>query len=179
MIGLVATDPSDRGLIGGTWYPEHDADTVAVVPAGDETEAVRSLLARGFGADDVPDVLGVVLGRGAAWDARLQEVVATAERASGGSLMIAVAGTGANGTDPGDVPPVDVLAQVEDAVPGERPVVAASVPGGLFLDQQALLAESITGQTVVDALLRVTGPDGAPMMADAFQGFAVSFARYC
>ena len=179
MVGLIATDPSDRGLIGGTWYPEHDADAVTIAPIGEEAAAARSLLERGFGADDIPDVLGVVLGRGAACDARLRDVVAAAERASGGSVLIAVAGTGGNQVHPGGVEPVDVLAQVEDAVPGERPVVAASVPGGFFLDQQALLAEGITGQTVVDALLGVTGPDGQSVMVDAFQGFAVSFARYC
>jgi hypothetical protein len=179
MIGLVATDPADRGLIGGTWYPDHDRDAVTVVAPGDEASAARAMLERGFGTDDLPDVLAVVLGRGAAWDARLEQVVSAAERASGGSLLVAVAGTGGTGIDHGVVGPVDALAQVEDSVPGDRPVVSASVPGGFFLDQQALLAEGITGQTVVDALLKVTGSDGSPIMEDAFQGFAVSFARYC
>jgi hypothetical protein len=31
----------------------------------------------------------------------------------------------------------------------------------------------------VDAVLSATGPGGERMLADAFQGFAVSFARYC
>ena len=37
----------------------------------------------------------------------------------------------------------------------------------------------MTGQVAVDAMLAATRPDGERMLADAFQGFAVSFARYC
>jgi len=55
----------------------------------------------------------------------------------------------------------------------------ATVPGGLFLDQEGLARAEIAGQAVVDALLDVSAPNGERMMADAFQGFAVSFARYC
>jgi hypothetical protein len=58
-------------------------------------------------------------------------------------------------------------------------VVDAVVPGGLFLDRDALRAAAVTGQRAVDALLGVTTPDGGSVLADAFQGFAVSFARYC
>jgi hypothetical protein len=39
--------------------------------------------------------------------------------------------------------------------------------------------ERISGQTVVDALLDARADDGSPLVRDAFQGFAVSFARYC
>jgi hypothetical protein len=42
-----------------------------------------------------------------------------------------------------------------------------------------LRAQQVTGQVAVDALLAAEDPDGGRMMADAFQGFAVSFARYC
>ena len=51
--------------------------------------------------------------------------------------------------------------------------------GGVFLDQAVLREEQVTGQVAVDAMLSATGPDGERMLADAFQGFAVSFARYC
>ncbi len=181
MIGLVATDPEDRGLIGGDWYPKHDEDAVAIASGGDAVAAARRILAAGFGTDGVPDVLAVVLERGRNADARLREIVGAAERASGGSVVVAIAGTGENGVDPRgpDVPATEVVAQVEDGVGGDRPIVAAAVPGGLFLDQQALAALGVTGQAAVDALLDARGPDGETMMADAFQGFAVSFARYC
>jgi hypothetical protein len=68
---------------------------------------------------------------------------------------------------------------VEEAVPGDTPAVAATVPGGLFLDQAVLRDEQVTGQVAVDAMLSAAGPDRERMLADAFQGFAVSFARYC
>ena len=63
--------------------------------------------------------------------------------------------------------------------PGTRRAVAATVAGGVFLDQAVLREEQVTGQVAVDAMLSATGPDGERMLADAFQGFAVSFARYC
>jgi hypothetical protein len=180
-IGLVATDVADRGLVGGDWYPSHDRDAVAIAREGGEPVAVERILARGFGTDDVPDLLGVVLARGADQDERLREVVEAAERASGGSLLVAVAGTGENGivTGPASLSADAVLAQVEDTVPGPAAVVAEAVAGGLFLDQAVLSQQHITGQVAVDALLAAEGPEGERMMADAFQGFAVSFARYC
>jgi hypothetical protein len=179
MIGLVAAGTEDRGLIGDNWYPTHDTDDVVTARAGRTLDAATALLATGYGADDVPDLLGVVLEPGDA--EALRGLVEAAERASGGSVLVVVAGTGSNGLNPGglDVPAADVLAQVEQDVPGSRPVVAAAVPGGLFLDPATLTAEGITGQAVVDALLDVRSPGGERMMADAFQGFAVSFARYC
>ena len=130
MVGLVATDGTDRGLVGGNWYPHHDRDAVTVASGPGSVAAASDILAQGFGRDDIPDILGLVLaGPGA--DARI------------------------------------------------RPIVAEAVPGGLFLDQATLATEQISGDAAVQALLRVTTPDGQRMMADAFQGFAVSFARYC
>ncbi|HET8525051.1 MAG TPA: hypothetical protein VFM81_00265, partial [Actinomycetota bacterium] len=90
-----------------------------------------------------------------------------------------VAGTGSSEASRLAVPDRDLVAAVEDAVPGDEPAVAATVPGGLFLDQGVLRREQVTGQVAVDAMLSATGPDGERMLADAFQGFAVSFARYC
>lgn len=77
------------------------------------------------------------------------------------------------------VPSTEVASGVEDVVPGARPVIAETVPGGMFLDQEVLTAQAITGQVVVDQLLAAESPEGESMFADAFQGFAVSFARYC
>ncbi len=72
-----------------------------------------------------------------------------------------------------------LTAQIEDRIDGDAPVVETTVPGGLFLDQKTLAATRLTGDAAVQALLGVTGPSGQRIMADAFQGFAVSFARYC
>jgi hypothetical protein len=94
-------------------------------------------------------------------------------------VLTVVAGSGTSErrrtARPDDAP----VRAIEDAVPGSRPAIAGVVPGGVFLDQPALTAAKVTGQVAVDALLGVTTPDGRAMMADAFQGFAVSFARYC
>jgi hypothetical protein len=91
--------------------------------------------------------------------------------------MVVVTATGSNGAPGRGVE--DATSSVEDHVPGDTPVVAAVAAGGLFLDQTVLGRERISGQAVVDALMALDGPDGGPLMRDAFQGFAVSFARYC
>jgi hypothetical protein len=175
-IGLVAPAETDRGLIGGTWYADADRDDVVV--GGDPVSAVRTLLAHGYGADGVPDILGVVLdGTAPGADRRLSEVVSAATDAVNGGAMIVVAGTGSTSASRGGI--AAAVGQIEDAVPGDAPVVAGVVAGGLFLDQRAMARERVSGQAVVDAFLDATAPDGGPLARDAFQGFAVSFARYC
>jgi hypothetical protein len=186
LIGLVASDQADRGIIGGNWYIGHDRDAMVVASGSDAVKAGRRLLAEGFGRDDVPDILAVVLdGSVGSMDRRTHELVAAAGRASGGSVVVAIAGTGSGaGADTGSttghrIRASDVVSQVDDGVPGEPNVVAGVVPGGLFLDQRALAHEGISGDAAVQALLKVTAPNGARVFEDAFQGFAVSFERYC
>jgi hypothetical protein len=128
----------------------------------------------------VPDVLAVVLdGSVRDMDRWTERIVTEAQRTSSNSTLVAVAGTGSWETHPGAVPDTALVRAVEDAVPGDERAVDAAVSGGLFLDQRVLTAEQVTGQVAVDAMLSATGPDGERMLADAFQGFAVSFARYC
>lgn len=180
LVGLVGTDPSDRGLVGGGWYPGQDPVDRIIGDGGAAPLAVRTLLGVGFGADEVPDVLGVVMdGPVRALDRRTRTIVRAAERATDGSALVVVAGTGSPAADRHALPAAELVAGVEAEVPGVEAVVAADVPGGLFLDQDALTRAGITGQVVTDALLRVSTAEGERMMADAFQGFAVSFARYC
>ena len=57
-----------------------------------------------------------------------------------------------------------------------HPLVEGATPGGLFLDQERLAADGIPGSEVVEALLALGAES---LMADAFQGFAILFARYC
>jgi len=55
-----------------------------------------------------------------------------------------------------------------------------SLEADALLESKGVLrAERVTGQVAVDALREVETTEGERMMADAFQGFAVSFARYC
>jgi hypothetical protein len=72
-----------------------------------------------------------------------------------------------------------LVTRVDDAVAGDASVVAGVVPGGMFLDQDVMAARRVSGETVVDALVGATDADGTPVFRDVFQGFAVSFARYC
>jgi hypothetical protein len=65
-----------------------------------------------------------------------------------------------------------------DAAVGAR-VVSATVAGGLFLDQSVMAANDITSDDVVRAMDAMEAPDGTPLFADAYPGFAISFSRYC
>lgn len=180
LVGLVATDPFDRGIVGGGWYPEQDPVDRIVGDATVAPLAVRRLLDAGFGSDAVTDVIGVVMdGPVRALDRRTRAIAAVVERATDGSALLMVAGTGSPASSRSAVSVDELVRSVEAAVPGDEPVVAATVPGGLYLDQDVLARAEVTGQAIVDALLEVSAPNGERMMADAFQGFAVSFARYC
>ncbi|HEX6231014.1 MAG TPA: hypothetical protein VF029_04830 [Actinomycetota bacterium] len=180
LVALVGTDPSDRGLVGGGWHPDQDPVDTIIGGSGAASLAVRTLLGVGFGTDDVTDVVGVVMdGPVRALDRWTRAIARSADRATGGSVLVVVAGTGSPASDRLAIPSTDLIETVEEAVPGDAPVVAAAAAGGLFLDREALTRAEITGQVVADALVEVSGPEGERMMADAFQGFAVSFARYC
>jgi hypothetical protein len=180
-VGLVETDELDRGLIGVGWaYEGADDDEVVVARGRDAVAAARSFLAGIPTRDDVTDLLGVVLEGGPTMLVhRTEAILKAAADATDGSTLVAVAGTGTWEASMLAVPDAELVAAVEDAVPGSSPAVAATVPGGLFLDRETLRSAEVTGQVAVDALLGVTDPDGRAIMADAFQGFAVSFARYC
>ena len=180
LVALVATDERDRGIVGGGWYPGEDPVDVVIGDSAAAPLAVEVHLTTGYGADDVPDVIGVVLeGRVRAMDRWTREIVTEAERATSESTLVVVTGTGSGEASLLAVPDGELVEAVEDAVPGDAPAVAATVAGGVFLDQAVLRDEQVTGQVAVDAMLSATGPDGERMLADAFQGFAVSFARYC
>jgi hypothetical protein len=179
LVGLIASDERDRGIVGGGWYPDEDPVDVTIGDGAAVPLAVESYLSSGYGADVEPDVLGVVMaGSIRSLDARTRRIVTAAERETG-SVLVVVAGTGGRELRRVAVPSSLVVRQVEEAVPGDRPVVEAVAAGGLFLDQAVLADQGITGQVVVDALLSAETPEGERMMADAFQGFAVSFSRYC
>lgn len=180
LVGLVATEESDRGIVGGGWYPGEDPVDGVVGDSGAAPLAVDVHLSTGYGADATPDVLGVVLeGRVRSMDRWTRRIVTAADRAPSGSTLVVVAGTGSWEASRIAVSDRALVDAVEDAVPGAAPAVAGTVPGGLFLDQAVLRSERVTGQVAVDALLSAAGPGGERMLTDAFQGFSVSFARYC
>jgi hypothetical protein len=180
-VALVASDELDLGLIGVGWaYDGADEDEIVVADGREAVDAARSFLDEIAVGDGVTDLLAVVIDRGASRAAEQTDaVLAAARAATGDSVLVVVAGTGSSVAAMIARSDVDLVAAVETAVPGADAVVAATVPGGLFLDRTVLTEAAVTGQAAVDALLRVSTSDREAMMADAFQGFAVSFARYC
>ncbi len=180
LVGLVGTAPGDRGLVGGGWYPDEDPVDAILGDPATAPLAVRALLDAGYGRDRVPDVLGVALqGDLEDLDRWTRRIVTEARAATGGEVLVAVAGTGSATAGEPPQRPSALVRAVEAATPGAEPVVAAEVPGGLFLDERALTELGITGQAIAQALLDLRTPRGERMFADAFQGFAVTFSRYC
>ncbi len=182
-VGLVADDGTDRGLIGADWYAVGDTDLVRIARAGAAAEAADRILAEGFGSDDVPDVLGVVLrDRVGRIDRELRTIVDRAHVASGNRVLVVVAGTGSASTPrrgAESVPVDDVVRVANDAIPGTDDAIAGAQPGGLFLDQDVLAETGAGSGSVVQALLAMRDGQGNPVFADAFGGFAVQFGRFC
>ena len=174
-IGLVASDEVDRGLIGGTWYLDHDRDDLVIGP-GDPVTAVDGLIGTGYGADATTDILGVVLnGAIDRMDRQTGAIVAAVRRVVPDATFVLTTTGSASGSL--DSNPPDVTSSVDRAVGG--PVVSAIVPGGVFLNEQVMAARGITSDDVVRAMDALKSSFGTPLFADAFPGFAVSFSRYC
>jgi hypothetical protein len=183
LVGMVATDARDRGLIGDGWYTMGtDTDPFVVAPPAVVADEVGTMLGSDFGHDNTTDLLGVTLdgSEPSATEAQLQAIVRTATAASGGSLTIAIVGTGRTANPERDaVTGTSLVRQVEGGV-GAPGVVETAVPGGFFLEQQVLSDEGLPAGKVVDALATVTDPvSGQRLMLDAYPAFSVSFARYC
>jgi hypothetical protein len=179
VIGLVAKDAHARGLIGGEWYVDVDADEVIYAKDPKRIdEALRQMLGHDFGRDDVPDLLAYApAGPVAGLDARIGAAVEAAGEAADGSLAVVVTATGTRARD-AKLSGQDVASAIERelAAPG---LVEASVPGGLFLDQQALIDRELSEDQVLNAMRDLRDASGAAMFQDAFPAIAVSFQRYC
>ncbi|MBA3363134.1 MAG: hypothetical protein H0T07_01865 [Actinobacteria bacterium] len=180
-VGLVATEPSDRGAIGGTWYPGPDEDTVVVPPArapGAAARAATKMIAGGFGSDGVVDLAVVVMtGPISRLDRALGHVVAAADEVAEGRVTTVVTATGgAPGGSP--VAAARVRSALERAIGAPEAVVAAAAPGGVFLDQSAVARQGITDESVVTALRKLE-IGRRRLFGDAFPAIAVSFSRYC
>lgn len=181
-VGLIAHAATDRGLIGADWYVRTDRDEVTVEPglgrvAGQVRRVLHPGYLAGYGADEVPDLLAVTLQgpmrKMDAVTARIAEAVSRVE-----DTMIVVTATGSS-IGSADLNAGEVSQQVEGALGTPRPVVEATAPGGLFLDQGVLGAAEISEDEVLSALESTTGSDSRRVFADTFPAFAVSFARYC
>jgi hypothetical protein len=182
LIGIVGSDPGDRGIVGSGWYDERDRDDRVTAANGRaRLRAVIRLLATGYGRDDVPDVLAVVMeGSVGSLDAELRRTVRAARSDTFGRVLVVMTATG--GERPpgsGRVEASDLERIVEAGIDTDESLIQAVVPGGFYLDQRAMTAAGVTGQIAQDAALAARGPGGSPIFADAFQGFTVPFGRYC
>jgi hypothetical protein len=175
-IGLVAKSAHARGLVGGEWYVDVDKDAIAY--GDDSVRAFERILTAGFGDDDVPDLLAYsIAGSPRRMDRLIGSAVTKAEDASGGSLAVVVTATGTSAgavTSSGK----DVARRLERAL-SQPGVVEASVPGGVYLDQEVLVERGITEDQVLKAMRDLTDDSGAGMFKDVFPAIAVSFKRYC
>jgi len=186
VIGLVGSEVSDRGLIGGRWYPDGDEDAVSLTPRGakvsSQLRAGKRLLERSaLGRDKVPDLIGLVeSGSLKKLDGALAEVIETAESVSGGSTTFVVTTTGALAPADSRAPlkAAEVTAQLEQRVPGRVEVVEAVTPGAFFLKQRVLARRGLSDDAVLGPLLSMRARD-EKIFVDAFPGSAVTFGRYC
>lgn len=180
-IGLVAADPSDRGLVGGNWYLRNDRDDVRILDgatAGQQAAAAHRLLRTGYGQDRIPDLLAVTMEDSlGAMDRALGQVVAAARRAAEGRVTVAVTATGAG--PPAGVPVRDVVSEVQDLAGVPPGAIVAATAGGLFLDPTSLAEAEVPEERILSTLRAVPDPDNGRLVADVFSGFAVSLARYC
>jgi hypothetical protein len=177
LIGMVAAEDGDRGAIGGNWYVEVDRDDF-LVELREPAAAARRLLEKGYGRDDVPDLMVASLqGPRRKMDDALGDIEAAARIAAGGSLATVVTATGSAPVQPGTIPAGELVTRLSRRLGAD--VVEAATPGGLFIDQSAISTKQITEDEVIEELRGLRGPDGKRLVADAFSAIAVSFARYC
>jgi hypothetical protein len=181
-IALVGTAPSDRGLIGGRWYPGADDDVVHIVPPrqGDEARRrVDELLRSGWGAGGAPDLLGVVVRDSIHdMDATTRDIVRHVSSEVPDAAFVITA-TGTQRSRDGAIDAAQLSASVTAAL-GVEGLIAASAAGGLFVDERAALAAALPTQRIVDAMREYPDPSRpGPLFADAFPAFAVAFGTYC
>jgi hypothetical protein len=182
LIGLVGGATTDRGAIGGEWYgSSNDADEVVIARRDQVTPAVEMLTRdsaeASFGADDVPDLMAVVMhGDIARLDRGLKRISAAADDAADGSVALAVTATGSQPSTHEIVRGTEIARDLDDAL-GEE-VTEAAVPGGLFLDQSALTELGLSEDVIINELEQLRGPEGL-LFEDAFPAIAVTFARFC
>jgi hypothetical protein len=183
-IGLVADAPTDRGLIGGTWYLTSGAadDDDVVIARRAPAEAAADLIAdRGYGGGGAPDLLGVTIDGGSPRAEPETRALVSFVLATVPDATVVVTATGAAGPPEGgsdETISADGFVDAVDAAIG-APAVGAVAAGGVFVDQDVVTERNISTQRVVDAMTSVRAPSGERILADAFPAFAVAFGRYC
>ncbi len=174
VIGMAAARRSFLGAVGGDWYIDVDRDRFVKTEKGREPRDVRELLDDSFGADAVPDLAVVAVEGGRqTLDDVLRVVLRRGAEVSDGSLTVVFTATGSAGRggevlDPAAIPGDDTASLVERIV-----------PGGFFVDQDALARRRVSEEEVLRDLAKMRDGSGDPVFADVFPAIAVSFGRYC
>lgn len=176
-VGLVADARSDRGLIGKDWYVDTDRDEFALAPPTRTGRSVERFLDEGFGDDETPDLLGVSLsGSVPSMDRATGDIIDIVESMVPGALFVVTA-TGSPAVET-DLAGQDIRHEVGASL-GNDDVIAATAPGGLFLDQEVVAEDEISDDEITEALSQVADDQGRKVFADVFPAIAVSFGRYC
>ena len=177
-IGLVAADETDRGLVGGNWYVENDEDDIEIESTlGRQVAAAEALLTSGYGSDPSIDLLAISMdGTISQMDRALGLLLLAADRASGGSSALALAGIPFR-EPPRSVSAAEVETQVLTRLGAD--VIEEVVSDGVFLDQEAMTAADLSDDRVVAALRGLETAEGERVFLDVFPAIAVTFARYC
>ena len=181
VIAGIGGEVSDRGVIGGRWYPGGDRDVFGIAPTTDRQVILATDMLRDgrFGADEVVDLFAVVQkGSAPELDAALGELVAEARRASGDSLLVVVTGTGVPENGSPDLSSAAIVRKIERSVVGSDEVIEEATLGAFFLDQDILARRRLSSDAVLEPLLAMRKA-GRPIFADVFPAVAVTFGRYC
>lgn len=184
-IGIVGTDQVDRGLTGGSWFSNNDRDDVQLLrrpgPGSVAAAAAGLLRSQPYGEDRIPDLLGVVFeGNLKEVDRGLAEIMSAASDVAKGQVAVIVTATGpaTSGDSERVIGQRALRRMLEDQVEGAAGLIEATIPGGIFVDQQELSRKGISDDPLVDALLSLE-VKGEVLFADVFPSRAVAFARYC
>jgi hypothetical protein len=111
-------------------------------------------------------------------DAALGRLLIAAERVSGASFVMTVAG--APSTRPeGRADSLHAELETEMLSRLGADVIEAFASDGVFLDQDAMTAAELSDDRVVAALRAIETSPGERAFLDVFPAIAVTFARYC
>lgn len=183
VIGGVGTEPFDRGLVGGRWYPGGDHDPFSVLapdaaPRDQASAAVDLLREQPFGRDQTVDLFGFVQeGPIDELDDELGRVIAQADSRSDGSLLVALTAMGPpSGPDDG-LPATRVIRRLERSIQGPDLVEAVGL-GDFYLDQEVLARRNLSDDVVLRSLFEFEH-QGRDVFADVFPAIAITFGRYC
>lgn len=174
-IALIGSFPSDRGLIGGRWYPDHDRDEVLLQPprAPRVADAAVSLLgSQRWGSDEVPDLVAVALrGEVDEIDEAVARIVSAGRE---GSRAVSFVFTSvASDTSPTIGAGSLVREHLDD------PRLVESVAGaGLYLDQGAMAERQASDNEVISQMRR-WDLDGSSLLLDVFSSRSIVFGRFC